>query len=503
MIFFKRLKFYYLPAAIIMLLLSIRFLLVFSYSIDLDGTEFAFLHNAQLLYKGISVYRHPDYFPFYAVMYTPLYYYLLMWTAKLLSINPIEEVHRLLIVARLINVGLMATNLIVLFKIMTAFKLPKNYSYILLLFFMMLITGHCFSARPDGLKITVYILQLFFILQYFYFNNKKKVFLFIVLCLNVISFLLKQDSVIYSNLVLFLLAVIFRTKESTGLFVLSVIGILISYLICLALFSPSFFINTFIYNFQSITDFKNSYNLIVIYASVLRLSFLLVMCGLGIWYFRKKINRYSFEFLASILIIPLFIISHIFMLKSGAYLNYSFELVIIIILLVAKLLAEYTCIRRLNNTIIFTAILYFMLLISANITLNNYTYNRSQQVAFKQEYFARFVDAKSIKKVIENKAFFLPNASNLVYFASYDSIFYGYDAHVDRFINLYLQLDVTSKLLIASPKKVDDSFLNGSLEFIIIEDNTKSDIHIKKYYPYYSRFAKIGQYIIYRFNPPN
>lgn len=481
-------------------MLFIRFILIFSFSIDLEGMEFVFIHNCQLIYQKISLYRNPDIFPFYAVMYNPLYFDILLNFTKFFKLNPIYEVHKLLIPARTLNLFLMYYSLRTLYKLMIEFRLSKNYIYILLVCFLLLFTGHFYATRPDGLKITFFIIQLYCIINYFYFHIQKKKYLIAIIILNLLSFLLKQDAAFYSGIVLLVLFISQRTIKSFLLGAVSFIIILTGYISCITKYGDYFFKNTFLYNFQNVTDLEQSYNLDMIYGSVARLIMPLIICIYSFWYFRKEIKVNSIEFFLGVILIPFFIAAHMFMLKGGAFLNYSYELIVVLILLSAKYLSKYVLTSTVNKRLLFAFSFYIFLLISSNNASNNYTLKKEHDNDYKSIYNENYAAAFELKKIIKDDTVSLPSGSPVVYFSDCKHIFYGYEAHIDRLVNLLYKQKEVSVLLFASQKKVDECYTNGTVKYIVVENDEWSDIHIKKFYPDYSVYKTAGHFNLYKFN---
>lgn len=496
----QRVHLHHLIALYIIWLLFVRFVLIFSFSIDLEGMEFVFIHNCQLMYQKISLYRNPDIFPFYAVMYNPFYFDILVIFTKFFKINPIYEVHRLLIIARTVNLILMIICLRILYKAMMDFKLSKTYTYLLLLCFLLLFTGHFYATRPDGFKITFFIILLYAIIKYFYFNVCKKRYLLFIIIFNLLAFLLKQDAAFYFGIVLGVLVLSKRNIKTITLAFVCFLLVFIGYAGCITNYGEYFFKNTFVYNFQNVTDLKNSYNLDMIYGSMARLFLPLFICIYGAWNFRKEFTLNSIEFLLGLTLIPVFIAAHLFMLKGGAFLNYSYELIVILILLSAKYLSALTFTHKAERRLLILFAFYIFLLISSNNGSNNYTFRKEHDNDYKSIYINNYAAAAELKQIIKDDTLSIPSGSMVVYFSDCKHIFYGYEAHIDRLVNLLYKQKEVSVLLFASQKKVDECYTNGTVKYIVVENDQWSDAHVKKYYPDYTSFKIVGNFNLYKFN---
>ena len=189
-----------------------------------------------------------------------------------------------------------------------------------------------------------------------------------------------------------------------------------------------------------------------------------------------------------------------FMLKGGAFLNYSYELIVVLILLSAKYLSKYVLTSTVNKRLLFAFSFYIFLLISSNNASNNYTLKKEHDNDYKSIYNENYAAAFELKKIIKDDTVSLPSGSPVVYFSDCKHIFYGYEAHIDRLVNLLYKQKEVSVLLFASQKKVDECYTNGTVKYIVVENDEWSDIHIKKFYPDYSVYKTAGHFNLYKFN---
>jgi hypothetical protein len=72
--------------------------------------------------------------------------------------------------------------------------------------------------------------------------------------------------------------------------------------------------------------------------------------------------------------------------------------------------------------------------------------------------------------------------------------------HINRFINLHHHVNISSSLLLASPKNADDSFKNGFVKYIITDNNTAAADHVQHYYPDYKYLTQTGLFSVYKYN---
>ena len=155
--------------SILAFLLLVRIKLIFSYSIDLDGAEFGFIHYAQLLLQHKPLYANPNAFPYLPVLFTPCYPYLISSLSNLFHLNYNNDIHQILVMARTLSFLFLFVNAYLIFKIFKLFKLPSIYFLAMFTFYVLLITGHFFATRPDALKTTAFTLFLYAVIQYSFF----------------------------------------------------------------------------------------------------------------------------------------------------------------------------------------------------------------------------------------------------------------------------------------------------------------------------------------------
>ena len=183
-------------------MLLVRFCLIFSFNLDADGAEFTFIHYIQQLLQGLPLYLNPEAHPYSAVLYTPLYLYVVFFISKLFHLDAIQHIHELYIVGRSVSFAcVLATIYVVdlLIKLHTKNTQIRVYAIFV---FLNVISGHAYVTRPDAMKIFFFLAYFFQYINYFFYtkSNKNLILLFVFLLL---SFLTKQDVVIYILLIQF------------------------------------------------------------------------------------------------------------------------------------------------------------------------------------------------------------------------------------------------------------------------------------------------------------
>src|SRR4051812_46030271 len=121
----KALRALWIPfVSLILYLLIVRIRLIFSYSIDLEGAEFGFVHYAQILLQGKPLYGNPNVLPFLPVLFTPIYPYLLSCLASLFNYSYINDIHSILVIARTLSLLSMLVNIYFIHRLFKLLKLP-------------------------------------------------------------------------------------------------------------------------------------------------------------------------------------------------------------------------------------------------------------------------------------------------------------------------------------------------------------------------------------------
>src|SRR4051812_2108782 len=99
---FTKYKLYFLPFVFLTaLLLYVRWLLVFSYNVDIDGLEYYFVHLIQEMQQHKPMYANPMAFPYSVNLYTPVYLYLFNGIIHLTKVNIYNDVYKILVIGRL------------------------------------------------------------------------------------------------------------------------------------------------------------------------------------------------------------------------------------------------------------------------------------------------------------------------------------------------------------------------------------------------------------------
>lgn len=471
-------------------MLAVRFFLIFSYDLDLDGAEFTFVHYIQQLLRGQQLYLNPEAYPYSAVIYTPLYLNIVFYLTKLFHLDYIKHIHEIYIIGRSVSFACVLVCIYVVDLLIQKYTLKKLARVCAIFVFLNLISGHAFVMRPDGMKILFFIAFFYHYLSYFYYTKSIKniVLLFLFLML---SFLSKQDVVVYILLVQ-LIHLLFEKKRNVFLVLIaSILLIFISVYALKILFGEYVFVSLFEFNLQTISDVKSSYNLLVVLFSTSRILPVCVVVIYSFFYFQTT-EKY-FKTIAVIGFTSC-IVATFFLFRPGSYINYTYESLILL------MFAFFLLFQKYFQRFYFIVVLYFMLFFISNLAIKNYTYFPSKEKKCKTEYATYYSLRKQISPLLEKQAcLFAPNLKLSIFFAD-KNIIYGQEYHLDRLIYANLGLKSYSKLKLNSSDNYDKNFENGTVKYLLAFDKETEREVIKSAYSKYVLQQKINQFLLYKFH---
>ena len=480
---------------LIIYLFLTRILLIFSYSVDLDGLEFIFIYYIQHLLEHNQIYNNPTEFPFRACLFVPAYLYFSAFIVKLFNVD-YKNLHSLYITVRIISLSLFISQLILFISyIRYRFKIQSNILLPVILFYLLLITGHMYVVRPDAMKFLLFTTGFICLFEY-HFYNSNKLYLILFLILSVLNVYTKQDSFIYISLLIVGLFIV--TKKIKYLFLLILFYLLtaIVFGICVLFFGPFFYTNVIMFNFQKVDHVFNSINSMFSLFSLIRIIPVVIFAFILTKYNYNHTNKNSER---SFLILAFSIIgitAHLFILRAGSYINYAFESIFILVFLLFYLLQNFTPDNLLSGKIKYLILFYFICLFMTNIIIHSYTFNFNAEKKIKLEYYENIKNGLKINSIVKNEVVYFPNIKNGL-FCSDRNIIFGYDYNIGRLISFYLPLKVNSQLMFFDSKNYDECFVNGKVRYII--NDSKNDSDIKKYYPHFKICNKVGDLNIYCF----
>lgn len=471
-------------------------MLIFSYNIDLDGAEFTFVHYIQQLLKGEPLYLNPYEAPFSITIYTPLYLHLVEAACRFLEVNYIDNIYKIFITGRSISFGF--TILGVYYIYLFAKKYLTDNALILFAcaLYLLLITGHSYAVRPDSMKLAFFIAFLYYFIDYFFesgnASSKLRSLVFGILCIAA-----KQDAFIYIGLFLGVTFLVKRTKQVFIYLVVFAFSVCFLFLLFHIIYGKYCLSSLFLFNLQGISDYKNSYNFLIVIFNTFRLSpFYLLFIYILV---SKKKNNQPLTITFAITGFFAALLSSFFLFRPGSYLNYTYELIAIALvttIIFIKNRSEFP-----KKTFYFTGI-YVLLIFASNTVLNIYTINFDKEDAHKAAFSEYYQLRKDLIPLLEKKAsIFNPELQQSIFIADFNVI-YGQEYHLDRLIYGLLGLKTTSKLMTVSSKQYDELFTNGKIDYLVTKENERAKELIVKHYPAYKPYLKKGNYIIFSTQTP-
>jgi hypothetical protein len=466
-------------------------MLIFSYNIDLDGAEFTFVHYIQQLLKGEPLYLNPYEAPYSITFTRHLYLHLVEAACRFLEVNYIDNIYKIFITGRIISFGF--TILGVYYIYLFAKKYLTNSAIILFVcaLYLLLITGHSYAVRPDSMKLAFFIAFLYYIIDYFFesgtASSKLRSLIFGILCIAA-----KQDAFIYIGLFLGITFLVKRTKQVFSYLVVFAFSVCFLFLLFHIIYGKYCLSSLFLFNLQGISDYKNSYNFLIVIFNTFRLSPFYLLFIFIIFSKKKRIIKINSYFSRNRIICRF--LSSFFLFRPGSYLNYTYELIAI------ALLTTITFIKNRSEfpkkTFYFTGI-YVLLIFTSNTALNIYTINFDKEDAHKAAFSEYYQLRKDLIPLLEKKAsIFNPELQQSIFIADFNVI-YGQEYHLDRLIYGLLGLKTTSKLMTVSSKHYDELFATGQVDYLVTKENERAKELIVKHYPAYKPYLKKGNYIIY------
>ena len=466
-------------------LLFIRFIYIFTYDTDLEGVEFALVHFVQMIILKGHLYGNAAKFPYLLVVHAPLYYYAMAAVMKTGAIDVVNDVHMMYIIGRSISFFLLFISVYVLLKTINLLVNNFRHKIIIVLIFVLFLPNHFYSCRPDSLKFTFFILFLYVSIRYF--KNKKwsdNLYALLFLFLSILS---KQDVLIYS--ILFYAVFYMTEKKITYIITPVLLMILIS--LCVFIFYVTSGINLikelFFFNLQYDRDI--SINLKLIAAHTYRILPLFIFSILNT---RSK-NRLTVTL--SIISILYFFISCLFMLRIGSNFNYTYESVFL--MLINSIL--YTDEKNIRLNTFLTGAYFLSLFIFNQMIYYKSYFITSEELNYRMEFVNSAQSAKKIKEIIGKDVLFIPNMKYYIFYPDTKMI-YGSDWHYDRYCEIALDVKIKPKFIRNDiTAEYDKQFTNGVVQYILTENNQKSKNHITKYYPYFSAYKHVDNFILYKF----
>jgi hypothetical protein len=267
------------------------------------------------------------------------------------------------------------------------------------------------------------------------------------------------------------------------------------------MYGEFFFVNTILLNIQQVTELHKSYLINIIPLSIIRT---LPLVLLAVYNFKKSrtSSRLKRKSNSSVLYpLRLYLISHVLITRAGANLNYTYELIFILVINYPIYIA-LNPIKSVSRKIIQYIIMlcYFTFILVSNMGIRAINFNTSHLSTFKNEYYQYITDKPLVDSIIKEDTVFFPNTKFSIFYSD-KKVILGHDMHLDRFIELYTtNAEIRSKLPFINTQSYDKNFTNGVIKYILIENDEKSKKQLTENYPLYSPYAKSKYLLIYRYS---
>lgn len=477
----------YASLCLIFYLLSIRLLLIFSYTLDIDGAEFTFVHYIQQVLSGKPLYLNPYEVPFSITIYSPLYLMLVAKFCAAFQINYIYDVHSIFIVGRLFSFIFSVIGAIFIFKFSVRY-LSKSMALFCTSMYLMLLSGHSYAVRPDSMKIAFFIIFLFYFLDTVIEKNKQSKWLALTFLL--LSIASKQDAFIYILLVQWIFVLMYRNKQIILFFLYSLLSIILFFGLFYLIYGKLALDSITLFNLQVITTFKLNYNYFVIAFNLVRLFPFIAL----FFFVVVRLKNEKLMFTLAIIGIIATILSSMSMLRPGSFINYSYELIVIsIFLFVLFLKNNIPILNKIKLPIFF----YCLFLFASNAFMRVNVIYIKNEIQYKEAYYSNYEMRKHVSPIIKEKTLFNPDLQLSLFFADKNVIF-GHEFHLDRTMYALLGLPCHSKLSHVSSQKYDACFNDGTITYMLIKNNKTSNEVMRTYYADYQSIYFDKNYKLYK-----
>jgi hypothetical protein len=496
----QKYKLYYLPVLLIFFtVLLLKMIFVFSYSVDNGGLEFYFINIFQHLHTGKPLYPNPELFPYSNCLYTPVYFHVLQCFIWLLHLDPKTDIYELLVLGRSISFALVFGQCIYIVKIISKYKTGFFIQLLSVGLYLLMLTDHIFATRPDAFKLFFLSAFLYHLINFHFQHSTKKDFI-LSLVFSLLAIFSKQDIIIHITLCYFVVLLLKRNRLAFYHAIAFAILCVILFIGCYFMYGEFIFVNTILLNIQQVTELHKSYLINIIPLSIIRTLPLVLLAVYNFKKSRKQPFEKEIKFI-SIVSFGLYFLSHILITRAGANLNYTYELIFILVINYPIYIA-LNPIKSVSRKIIQYIIMlcYFTFILVSNMGIRAINFNTSHLSTFKNEYYQYITDKPLVDSIIKEDTVFFPNTKFSIFYSD-KKVILGHDMHLDRFIELYTtNAEIRSKLPFINTQSYDKNFTNGVIKYILIENDEKSKKQLTENYPLYSPYAKSKYLLIYRYS---
>ncbi|MEZ5002392.1 MAG: glycosyltransferase family 39 protein [Chitinophagales bacterium] len=358
---------------------------IFTYNPNISGVEEVFVFYIQNLLSGAVFYPNPSEPPYIISQYTPIFFYVTAFFAKLFRLDPEQNLTQIFWMGRSISFIANLFTFVYIVKLVKLFR-PIRLSYTGLLFILYFgtLTHHSFATRPDSLKVCFLIAGFYYLVSYL-FNQKIRVYLsaVVLFCLAIFT---KQDAVLESGIILSVFLLFFSTNRKKDL--VTTVGVfLISGIVFYLCFRNQYLEVLFIKSKEhiSLNYFKLIFTAYHRHAIVLALMLFFGYAALGL----TAIKQRPLVFIAVVLF-PMAIYNVVSVAMWGSSFVYVSTTIILSITLLFIVNRKAIAFLFVGFTIIF--------LVKTDIY---YTYYIKERASVEAPYILEHEQRKQIKGIIE------------------------------------------------------------------------------------------------------
>lgn len=172
--------------AVFICFVVLRIFFIFSKANDIAGNEQNVIYSIQMFLSEGKLYQSPSLAPFSITQYTPLYYYICGFTAKLFGWSA-NDISILYIIGRSWSLIFNLITALFVFKIgKSVLSLPKDKSWILFVLSFIFTFLHNFAVRSDSMHDMFGIISVYYFLLY-YAKKKDGLELPMLLCIAILA----------------------------------------------------------------------------------------------------------------------------------------------------------------------------------------------------------------------------------------------------------------------------------------------------------------------------
>ena len=267
------------------------------------------------------------------------------------------------------------------------------------------------------MKLAFFIAFLYYFIDYFFesgnASSKLRSLVFGILCIAA-----KQDAFIYIGLFLGVTFLVKRTKQVFIYLVVFAFSVCFLFLLFHIIYGKYCLSSLFLFNLQGISDYKNSYNFLIVIFNTFRLSpFYLLFIYILV---SKKKNNQPLTITFAITGFFAALLSSFFLFRPGSYLNYTYELISIALVTTIIFIKNRSDFPK---KIYYLTGIYVLLIFASNTVLNIYTINFDKEDAHKAAFSEYYQLRKDLIPLLEKKAsIFNPELQQSIFIADFNVI---------------------------------------------------------------------------------